>query len=109
MCIMEVRPGQRTSTIAQAMAHNTSTILGDLDMLEELLKARKDTESLETVLAAHEHLRRAYAILLAQFGMEVANETMDHEGHLPHENGHERSFVAQAHDDAKLARRYMTR
>ena len=112
MCIMEVRPGQRSSTIAQAMAHNTSTIVGDLDMLLELLKARKDRESLDAVEKAQSYLSRAYAILLTQFGMEVANETMDHEGHVhTHDEqiGHERTFVETAHHDAQLGRKYMTR
>jgi hypothetical protein len=109
MCIMEVRVGQKTSTIAQAMFHNTYTLLGDLDMLLEVLKARKDHDSLETVNAVHEHIKRASALLLTQFGMEVANETQDHEGHNPDEHGHERSFVETAHHDAQLARRYMTR
>jgi hypothetical protein len=109
---MEVRSGQRTSTIAQAMAHNTSTIVGDLDMLVKVLIARGDQESLKTVQAAHDHLKRAYAVLLDQFGMEVAYETMDPNGHLPHshdENEHERTFIEEAHHDAQLARRFETR
>ena len=112
MCIMEVRSGQRSSTIAQAMAHNTNTIVGDLDMLLKLLEARKDRDSLVAVERAQSYLARAYAILLTQFGMEVANEVEDHEGHNPDnhdEHGHERTFVEQAHHDAQLARRYETR
>lgn len=110
MCIMEVRAGQRSSTIAQALAHNTSTVERDLDMFEELLKARGDHESLATVLHAHDHLRKAYATLLAQFGMEVAAEVADPAGHVhDHDHGSERSLVDQAHHDASLARRYETR
>lgn len=113
MCIMEVRPGQRSSTIAQAMAHNTSTIERDMDMFEKLLEARKDYDSLATVQHAHSHLREAYAGLLAQFAYEVTEEVQN--GHdTPHthdhdENGNERTFVEQAHHDAQLARRYETR
>jgi len=106
---MEVHAGQKASTMTQAMAHNISTVERDLDMLEEVLKARKDFVALETVLHAHEHLRRAYANLLTQFGLEVANEVQDHEGHNPEHVGQERSFVAQAHHDAQLGRKFMTR
>lgn len=110
MCIMEVRPGQRSSTIAQAMAHNTSTIERDLDMFEELLSARGESELLAQVQHAHNHLRHAYAGLLSVFGQEVATEVEDTAGHLhTHDKGHERSLVAQAHRDASLARQYETR
>lgn len=40
MCIMEVRLGQRDSTIAQALAHNTGTILADIELFRPILKAR---------------------------------------------------------------------
>lgn len=40
MCIMEVREGQHHSTIAQAEAHNLTTVVGDLVMLERVLHAR---------------------------------------------------------------------
>jgi hypothetical protein len=109
MCIMEVRPGQQSSTIAQAMAHNTNTVIGDMDMLEELLKARGDFESLATVQHAHGHLKSAYAGLLMQFGTEVAKEVQDENGHVHQSVGNERTFVEQAHHDAKLARRFETR
>lgn len=110
MCIMEVRVGQRSSTIAQALAHNTSTVERDLDMFEVLLKARGDVASLATVKDAHEHLRRAYATLLAQFDYEVADEVADAEGHVHgHDHGNERTLVEVAHHDARLARQYETR
>lgn len=112
MCIMEVRAGQKSSTIAQAVAHNTSTIERDLDMFEELLKARQDHESLAMVQHAHNHLKSAYAALLLQFGTEVAIEVQDDKGHVhthDAQNGQERSFVEQAHHDASLARRFETR
>lgn len=110
MCIMEVRPGQASSTIAQAMAHNVSTVERDMDMFEELLKAREDFESLRTVQHAHEHLRKAYAGLLAEFGVQVGREVQNPEGHVhKHDNGNERSLVDQAHRDAGLARRFETR
>ena len=109
MCIMEVRAGQRSDTIAQALAHNVSTIERDLDMFEVLLKAREDYECLKTVMRAHESLKRAYADLLMQFGIELAKHVEDHEGHVHQHNGSERTFVEEAHHSAQLARRYETR
>lgn len=110
MCIMEVRPGQAASTIAQAMAHNTSTVERDMDMFEELLKARGDFESLRTIVQAHGKLREAYAILLMQFGIEVGREVQNGKGHMhSHDHGNERSLVEQAHHDAGLARHFETR
>lgn len=110
MCIMEVRPGQATSTIAQAMAHNVSTIERDMDMFEALIKARGDEQSLDVLTRVHDDLRRAYAELLMQFGFEVAKEIQDGTGHLhTHDHGNERSFVEQAHRDAGLARKFETR
>lgn len=106
---MEVRAGQKTATIAQAMAHNTSTIERDLDMLRKLLEARKEHELLAMVESAQNHLKHAYADFLEVFGETIANEVQDHEGHNPDDHGHERSFVEQAHHDAQLARRYETR
>jgi hypothetical protein len=112
MCIMEVRPGQRSDTIAQACAHNTSTIERDLDMFEELLKARRDSLTLSQVEYAHDHLRKAYASLLAVFGIEVGKVVEDPEGHVHEhdgEHGSERTLIGVAHHDAGLARRYETR
>ncbi len=110
MCIMEVRAGQHSSTIAQALAHNTSTIERDMDMFEKLVSARGEKELLADLLYAHEHLRKAYATLLACYGMEVAKAVQDEEGHVHnHDHGNERSFVETAHHDAGLARRFETR
>lgn len=110
MCIMEVRPGQHSSTIAQALAHNCSTVERDMDMFELLLQARGETDMLADMQGAHEHLRKAYATLLAQFGIEVAKAVQDSEGHVHnHDHGNERTLVEVAHHDATLGRRYMTR
>jgi len=110
MCIMEVRPGQQTVTIVQAMAHNASTLDRDLDMLLQLITARGDTVSEATIAQAQELIHRAYALLLAEFGMEVAAVEADPDGHV-HEHDHpgERSLVEVAHHDAGLARRFETR
>lgn len=97
MCIQEVRAGQRSSTIAQAMAHNTSTVERDLDMFEKLLKARGEQELLTTVLAAHEHLRHAYAAFLDVYGEELATEVL-HE----HEHGNDTEHLTADHEHASL-------
>jgi hypothetical protein len=110
LCIMEVRPGQRSSTIAQAMAHNTSTVERDLDMFVPLLKARGELELLAQINRAHEHLKQAYAGFLAVYAEEVAAEVQSPEGHVhTHDHGNERSLVEVAHHDAGLARRFETR
>lgn len=110
MCIMEVRPGQRAATIAQALAHNLSTVDRDFDMFRKLLEARGDTETLTTIEAAQRLTHKAYANMLDVFGEEVAAEEADPAGHLhEHDHGSERSFVEQAHHDASLARRFETR
>lgn len=109
MCVMEVRPGQRSSTIAQAAAHNISTVERDLDMFEKLLAARGELVILDGVRKLHQDLYKVYAGLLEVFGEEVGREVQDWEGHIPHSEGNERSFIEQAHHDASLARRFETR
>lgn len=128
MCIMEVRAGQRDSTIAQACAHNVATVVGDLDMFETVLTARLahdtadgrlDTEAaLGQVRHAHDTLRRAYADLLGLFGAEVGR-ALTHwqagEDHGDDHHGHERdhvtsdALVAVADADRKRARKFETR
>jgi hypothetical protein len=92
MCIMEVRPGQRSSTIAQAMAHNVSTVERDLDMFEPLIRARGETDLLAQIQQAHEHLKRAYEGFLSVFVHEVTEEVHVHgdHDHGDHEHGSER-------------------
>lgn len=108
MCIMEVRAGQHASTIAQAMAHNASTLDRDLDMFKSLLNARGDTETLDVVNRAQRSVHRAYETLLDVFEEEI--HTHEHQAHLDDEPvGSERSLVEAAHHDAELARRFETR
>jgi hypothetical protein len=81
MCIMEVRPGQQDATIAQAMAHNVNTVVGDLEMFETVLRHRAlhesadrrlDTDAaLGQVTYARAELHKIYAGLLGLFGAEV--------------------------------------
>ena len=106
--MMEVHSGQHSATMAQAMAHNTATIIGDLDMLERLLSARGEHEVIRQVERAHEQLRAAYAGLLSVYGDRVALEVADGAGHV-HVHGNERSLVEAERHDAQLARRYETR
>lgn len=120
MCIMEVRPGQRSSTIAQAMAHNTSTVERDLDMFKPLLEARGEAALLRRIETAHQHLKEAYALFLSVFADEVTTEVHVH-GDVDHgDHSHERpahdvdkafteAIEKVADRDARLARRFMTR
>jgi hypothetical protein len=81
MCIMEVRPRQHDSTIAQAMHHNTATVVGDLHMWLTVLEARAkrehgdmrlDTEAaIGQVRRALSQLTAASNGLLGLFGAEV--------------------------------------
>jgi len=109
ICIMTVREGQRTATIAQAMAHNVSTVERDMDMFEPLVKARGEQDKLVALNRAHENLKRAYADLLELFGELVAEEVMDPEGHVHEVVGSERTFTEEAKRDAELARKFETR
>jgi hypothetical protein len=53
---MEVHSGQRQSTMAQAMAHNASTLDRDLDMLITVLVNRHGGVLLDSVRAAQDHI-----------------------------------------------------
>lgn len=109
MCIMEIRAGQHTSTMVEALAHNTRTIMSDIDLLEQVLASRPGSEvCLAQVTSARRDLNRAYARFLQQFQTEVAAECAEH-GHTHEEVGEERGLVEQAHHDAALARRFETR
>jgi hypothetical protein len=115
MCVMSVRVGQRSSTIAQACAHNTSTIERDVDMFYKLLRARGEHGRADSLLVAQSQLKRAYANLLELFGEFVSDEEVSTPAlkhpHVDdgHPLGHERSLVEQAHHDAQVSRRFLTR
>src|SRR6266581_4259568 len=107
MCVMEVRPGQRSSTIAQAMAHNLSTIERDLDMFKPLLEARGEHQLLATIESGHQHMKAAYADFLECFIHEIQHEIQsghDH-SHGDHDSGSERIHVHPV--DADLIQRAM--
>jgi hypothetical protein len=120
VCIMEVRAGQRSSTIAQACAHNAATVERDIDMFIGLLEARGERDKATALHRAQAHLRRAYADLLMLFTAFVAAEEehvhvlRDHHPGDDQPVGGERrpdqeTLVAAAHHDAQLARRHETR
>lgn len=74
MCIMEVRAGARASTIAQACAHNVSTIERDMDMFLGLLKARGLDSKADMLMQAQKNLQRVYADLMPLFIEFVSDE-----------------------------------
>lgn len=108
---MTVHPGQRLTTMAEAMAHNTHTVLGDIDLLRATLTGRRELEALRDLENAGRHLLEAYAAFLGLFQAEVGREVQDSDGHVWHGEtvGNERSLTEQAHHDATLAREYETR
>lgn len=108
MCVMEVRAGQRSSTIAQACAHNTATVERDVNMFRKLLEARGDHVKAADLAQAQRELQRAEANLLELFGEFVSSEYHPADG-LAEDHGSERTFTAQAKHDADLGRRYLTR
>ncbi|MGH7487136.1 MAG: hypothetical protein ACREMY_16265 [bacterium] len=74
---MEVRPGQHRSTIAQACAHNISTIERDMDMFEALLRAEDaGRDVMEDVTVAHAALKVAYDKLLGCFEAELTHDVL---------------------------------
>lgn len=75
---MEVRPGQRLSTIAQAMAHNTNTVRGDMDMLEKLCVARGHNHVIEQLHQALRYLDGAYHEFLQVFSDELERDLREH-------------------------------
>jgi hypothetical protein len=116
VCIMEVREGQRSSTIAQAMAHNTSTIERDLDMFRPLLEARGETSLLAEIEAAQRALGVAYQHFLAVFAAEIERD-VQHQ-HQPdavigaervHVHASDAEFATAARVAEHRAERYETR
>lgn len=102
--MMEVRPGQRLSTIAQAMAHNTNTVRGDMDMLQELCLARGHNHVIEKLKSALDYLDGAYNEFLTIFSDELKHD-LAHHGDTPdpeynhHSPGNERTAesIAESH------------
>lgn len=96
---MEVRPGQHSVTIAQACAHNVSTVDRDMDMFRKLLVARGDTMGVARLDTAQHYTRIAYESLLAMYGDELADFVQSGHDH-PHEiTGNERVHAPSADAD----------
>lgn len=103
MCIMEVTPGQRTASIAMAMAHNLSTVDRDLDMFRTVLEKRGEHEKIAELDSAQAIVHDAYKRFLEMFGTAVGDEIAHvHSVLFPHEHGdsgNERVSVPHSHDD----------
>lgn len=84
MCEMEVSPTFATDAILQAMAHNTSTIDRDMDMVRHVLKARGEMEKLAAAERFQHLIHEAYALMLAEYGMAVAEVSMEKDGKILH-------------------------
>lgn len=98
MCIMEVNRKQLSSTIAQACAHNTNTVKGDLEMFRELLAHRLPSGDpandalLQEYHLAYDTVTAGYEQLLHLYGQMVAREAFDPEAHVhDHDHAHEGS------------------
>lgn len=92
MCIMEVRLGQRDSTIAQALAHNVATVLSDIGLFRPVLRARHpemlpvlDKFNLELSTASRTALN-----LWTRLIEVVVVEGADHHTHTHEHKGSER-------------------
>lgn len=104
MCIMEVRPGQHTSTMVQAELHNTQTVLSDLEMLRDVCTARKDQRCLTHIDRVENALTVAVNRLHKFYQEEVEAHESDPHGTLDSQVGEERY-----NHDRKLAAPFETR
>lgn len=95
MCIMEIHEDATRSTMIQAVAHNLSTIDRDLDMLRKVGIARNDHDLVNWAEKLQTTVHGCYADALAEYGMSLADLTMDPQGHIPHvhdNHGNERNL-----------------
>lgn len=97
MCVMEVRPGQHSVTVAQACAHNVNTVRGDLDMFEKLIRARGEWLGIGSKFERIRHdLDNAYADLLNMFGEELRDYVQSGHDHPHPVTGNERVHAPAA-------------
>jgi hypothetical protein len=108
ICIMECHAGADKATMAQAHAHNLSTVDRDCDMFTRVLNARKDFEGARTVEHLQSVVHRAYAGFLELFG-EYAAEITPHGIHSHDSHGNERSLVEVINSATREARKDETR
>jgi len=109
MCIMEIHAEARRSTMVQAIAHNLSTIDRDLDMLLKVGESRKDRELVDFAQNLQNVVSQAYAIGLTEFGLYVASDASDSDGHIHRKPGEERNFVEVVNNATRAAKRDETR
>jgi hypothetical protein len=108
MCIMSIHQGADKATMAQAHAHNLSTVDRDCEMFSSVLNARKDFEGARTVTQLQQVVHRAYAGFLELFG-EYAAEITPNGIHSHDRNGNERSLEEVIESATREARKDETR
>jgi len=106
---MEVNAFQDTDVILQAFAHNASTIDRDCDMARELLKARKQNDKLFALEVFQGLIHRAYALMLEEYGIAVAEATMDQKGHVHLVGNEKTSIMEEIRRSTEEAHKYETR
>lgn len=84
MCEMEVSTTMKTDAMLQAMAHNSSTVDRDCDLLRPVLIARGETEKVAALDRFQHLIHEAYALMLGEYGMAVGECVMDVDGHIQH-------------------------
>lgn len=84
MCIMEVRPGQHDSTIAQAQAHNLGTVVGDLVMFATLLQSRGREDEAAEVDQLKEAVTRNMEHALDLYSRFIATEVNEEHPEVHH-------------------------
>lgn len=87
MCIMEVREGQHHSTIAQAQAHNTNTVISDCAMFARMLDARGRHEEANEVLGIQRQLETSYESFLDLYTSFLTGEIMSELAGFSHSHG----------------------
>jgi hypothetical protein len=96
----------------QAVAHNLSTIDRDLDMLRKVGENRNDHNLVIWAETLQNTVHMAYADALMEFGLSLADLTMDPQGHIPHvhdNHGNERNLVELLDSVTKEAQKDETR
>lgn len=74
MCIMEIHPGQHACTMVQALLHNSSTVVNDMNMLIPLMDARGELSLVEKVEEVRNDLEEVCEKLLQIYADELVHE-----------------------------------
>lgn len=108
MCILEIKHGQKATTVAQAVAHNLSTNERDLDFLRVYDAHYRKGANLEAINRASMHLHAAYRIALKYWECTMGDCTSVLDDYPTDEPPHqERAFPNRTADDtADLALGY---